>query len=232
MTNKRILILAEEKFLRELIQGYLEEVGGEIQAVGSGAEGMSAILAQAPDLVILDRSLPDQTGLELCQKLKADFKTRSVPILMLRAGNQPGDEPKCREAGADEVVSKPIKPRQLLQKAAKLLGIPVRYAMGLPVTLSGGGGAGAVPFKGEILDLSETGCKVQTRLKLGLNTQLRIQLQLPGQMLMNLEAKIMRLESPGAGNLQVYGARFLNPDPQYQARIQTYLQSLPVKIHF
>jgi len=230
MASKKILVIAEEKFLRDLIRGYLEQVGAQVLAAGSGREGLALAQAQRPDLIIADLLLPDLPARELCQQLKADFKTKAIPVLVVLAGDQPVEERKSREAGAAEVLSKPIKPRQLLQRTAKLLGIPVRYALRLPATVSAASGAGILPFKAEVKDLSETGIRLATSLKLALNHSVRVQFQLPGQGgALSLEAKILRLEAGERGEI-TYGMRFTSPEPQQQSRIQNYLQSLPVKI--
>jgi CheY-like chemotaxis protein len=230
MAAKKILILAEEKFVRELVQNYLEQLGAQILTAGTGREGLALAQAQHPDLIILDVSLPDLPGRDLCQQLKADFKTKTIPILMMLPSDQPAEARKSREAGATEVVSKPIKPRQLLQRAAKFLGVPVRYPIHLPAAVSAAGGAGVLPFKAEVLDLSETGIRIATSLKLALNSTVRIQFQLPGQTgSLSLEAKILRLEAGERGEM-TYGMRFSHPNQEQQARIMTYLQSLPVKI--
>lgn len=230
MAAKKILVIAAEKFLRDLIQGYLERMGAQVLAVGSGREGLALARAELPNLIVADVPLPDLPAPEFLQQLKADLKTKAFPVLIVLAGDQPAEGQRCREAGAAEAVSKPIKPRQLLQRTAKLLGIPVRYSMHLPATVSAAAGAGMLPFKAEVKDLSETGIRIATHLKLALNSPVRIQFQLPargGEL--SLEAKIIRLEAGEQGEM-TYGLRFLAPDPQQRDRIRNYLQSLPVKI--
>jgi CheY-like chemotaxis protein len=230
MAAKKILILAEEKFVRDLVQNYLQQVGAQILTASTGREGLALAQTQHPDLIILDALLPDLPSRELCRQLKADFKTKTIPILIMLPSDQLAETQKSREAGAAEVISKPIKPRQLLQRAAKFLGVPVRYPIHLPATVSSAGGSGVLPFKAEVLDLSETGIRITTSLKLALNSAVRVQFQLPGQAgSLSLEAKALRLESGERGEM-TYGMRFSHPNSEQQARIQAYLQSLPVKI--
>ncbi len=232
MAPKKILILAEEKFVHDVIQGCLERVGAQILAAGTGREGLALALAQHPDLIILDLSLPDPPARELCQQLKADFKTKTIPILMVLPSEQPAEVQKSREAGAAETVSKPIKPRQLLQRTAKLMGLSVRCAIHLPATVSASSGAAILPFKAEVLDLSETGIRIATSLKLALNSQVRVQFQLPGQTdALSLVAKILHLEAGERGKM-IYGMRFSRPEPQQQALILACLQNLPGKVYF
>lgn len=232
MAVKKIILLEDEQFLCDLVRGYLEKVGCEISAAPTAAEGLAKLRAEKPDLLILDRTLPDQNGFELYKTLRADFKTKSLPILLLTPGPHPGGEEKLREDPHADELLKPIKPRLLLQKTAKLLRIPVRYQINLPVTVSAAAGERGLPFRGDLLDLSETGARVQTSLKLAFNAGVRLQLQIPGQgPPLDLEGKILRVETGEGGTLS-YGIRFTDPDRGHQERISRYLQSLPVKISF
>ncbi|HET9651247.1 MAG TPA: response regulator, partial [Usitatibacter sp.] len=108
-----ILVVEDEPAIQELVCVTLARNGHEVRRAASAAEANSAIAEALPDLVLLDWMLPDGSGPALTRKLRADSRTREVPIIMLTA--RAGDEDKVAglEAGADDYVTKPFSPREL-----------------------------------------------------------------------------------------------------------------------
>ena len=105
-----VLVVEDERKLRELVRSYLERAGFTVLSTGSGAEAISMAAAAAPDLVILDLGLPDVSGETVARELRA----AAVPILMLTAKSAEEDRIRGLELGADDYVTKPFSPRELV----------------------------------------------------------------------------------------------------------------------
>ncbi len=117
----RILVVDDEEDLAELVRYNLEKDGYQVECVGSGEEALKAVRRQPPDLIVLDLMLPAVDGLEVCRRLKADAKTRDVPIVMLTAKGEDTDVVAGLERGADDYIAKPFSPRVLGARVRALL---------------------------------------------------------------------------------------------------------------
>lgn len=116
--NPLILIVEDEKRLADLVADYLSAVGFRTQVIGDGAQAMDWILAQGPDLVLLDLMLPGKDGLSLCRELRA---VSQVPIIMTTARIEEIDRLLGLELGADDYVCKPYSPRELVARVKAVL---------------------------------------------------------------------------------------------------------------
>ena len=122
--KKRILIADDESHIRRILQFNLERAGYEVIATEDGAAALAAALAQRPDLVILDVSMPVMTGLDVCRKLKNDGALGSTPVFILTARGQESDAEAGRDAGADRFFTKPFSPKQMVEEVRKVVGEP------------------------------------------------------------------------------------------------------------
>ena len=113
-----ILLVEDERKLRDLVRSYLEQAGFAVLSTGSGAEALSLAASATPDLLILDLGLPDIAGETVARELRA---ASSVPILMLTAKSSEDDRVRGLEAGADDYVTKPFSPRELVLRVQAIL---------------------------------------------------------------------------------------------------------------
>ncbi len=114
----RVLIVEDDLELAEWIAEYLQDKGYDVSAVHCGKQAVDVILAQQPDLVILDGMLPKLDGLDVCKAVRPKF---SNPILMLTARDEELDEVLGLEVGADDYMTKPVRARVLLARVRKHL---------------------------------------------------------------------------------------------------------------
>ena len=114
----RILIVEDDQRLAELTQDYLESNGLKVGVEADGACAVDRVLAERPDLVVLDLMLPGEDGLSICRRLRPDY---DGPILMLTARTDDMDQIQGLEMGADDYVCKPVRPRLLLARIRALL---------------------------------------------------------------------------------------------------------------
>ena len=117
----RILVVDDEDDLLELVRYNLTKEGYEVACVGSGEEALKAVRRVLPDLIVLDLMLPSVDGLEVCRRLKADARTREVPIIMLTAKSEESDMIAGLDRGADDYIAKPFSPRVLGARIKALL---------------------------------------------------------------------------------------------------------------
>ncbi|MGO8962022.1 MAG: response regulator transcription factor [Streptosporangiaceae bacterium] len=113
-----VLLVEDERKLRELVRSYLERAGFTVLSTGSGAEAISLATAASPDLVVLDLGLPDVSGEGVARELRAAGR---VPILMLTARAGEDDRIAGLELGADDYVTKPFSPRELVLRVQAIL---------------------------------------------------------------------------------------------------------------
>ena len=117
----RILVVEDDVDIASLIVHYLAPAGHESEVVANGSDALPAARRQPPDLIILDRMLPGLDGLEICRALRADPNLGAVPILMLTARAEEVDRIAGFDTGADDYVTKPFSPKELVARIGALL---------------------------------------------------------------------------------------------------------------
>jgi len=118
----RVLIVEDSPDIAELIKHYLDRAGHDTTVLGSGRDALIAARQSPPNLVVLDIMLPGMDGMQVCQALRAEASTASIPILMLTAKGEEADRVKGLELGADDYVTKPFSPKELVARVAALAG--------------------------------------------------------------------------------------------------------------
>ncbi len=116
--QKKILIVDDDKKLRELLARYLKEQGYQVDAAGDGKEMDRMLPRSAPDLIVLDLMMPGEDGLSIARRLRAEGE---IPIIILSAKGEEVDRIVGLEMGADDYLSKPFNPRELLARINSVL---------------------------------------------------------------------------------------------------------------
>jgi two-component system phosphate regulon response regulator PhoB len=117
----KILVVEDEPAIQTLIAVNLKRAGHEVMAALDAESAQNHINAALPDLILLDWMLPGMSGLELARRLRGDARTRKVPIIMLTARGDERDKVQGLETGADDYVTKPFSPRELLARIQAVL---------------------------------------------------------------------------------------------------------------
>ena len=130
----QILVVEDDADIAALIAHYLEKAGHRIDRLTSGSEVLPRLRKLPADLVILDLMLPGMDGLLVCQAMRADSATASIPIIMLTARGEESDRVAGLEIGADDYVTKPFSPKELTARVAALLRRAGRNAPSGPLT--------------------------------------------------------------------------------------------------
>ena len=121
MKKQTILIIEDERDLSEILTYNLEKEGFDVITAADGQEGLNRARSMLPDLVVLDLMLPVTDGLQVCQQLRSDPRTRQMRVLMLTARSEEVDEIVGFSMGADDYVAKPFKIKPLIHRIRALL---------------------------------------------------------------------------------------------------------------
>jgi len=113
---KRILVVEDEQAIREMVGFALKKSGFQFEEVADAEQALVSIASQRPDLVLLDWMLPGMSGVELARRLRRDEVTAAIPIIILTARVEEGDRVYGLEVGADDYVTKPFSPRELIAR--------------------------------------------------------------------------------------------------------------------
>jgi len=118
---KRVLVIEDDKDIIELVKYNLEKDGYQVLTSGDGAAGLAQIRRTPPDLLLLDLMLPKLSGLDICREVRKDAALNRLPILILTARGEEADRVVGLELGADDYVTKPFSPRELVARVKALL---------------------------------------------------------------------------------------------------------------
>jgi len=119
--SHRILVVDDDKQIVRLVKSYLEKDGLRVLTAFDGEEAMHAIRAERPDLIVLDLMLPRHDGFEITRWLRADKNLAAIPILMLTARIEDADKIQGLDLGADDYLTKPFNPREVLARVRSIL---------------------------------------------------------------------------------------------------------------
>jgi two-component system cell cycle response regulator DivK len=118
----KILLVEDNEMNRDMLSRRLQRRGYEVLMATDGQEGVALAQSEAPDLILMDMSLPVMDGWEATRQLKAASETQSIPVIALTAHAMSGDRQKAMEAGCDDYDAKPIDMPRLLAKIEAFLG--------------------------------------------------------------------------------------------------------------
>lgn len=116
-----ILLVEDNEMIRELLARRLARKGLSVASAEDGETGLRMANSEAPDLILMDRGLPDIDGLDVTRRLKADERTRRIPVIVLTAGTTASDRSDALASGADDYDTKPVDLTRLLRKIEVLL---------------------------------------------------------------------------------------------------------------
>jgi two-component system, OmpR family, phosphate regulon response regulator PhoB len=137
MSGASILVVEDEFAIQELLAVNLERAGHNVWRAATAAEALKLIYGPLPDLVLLDWMLPDKPGTDLARQLRADRRTRDIPIIMLTARAHECDKLAGLGSGADDYVTKPFSSRELLARIQAVLRRRAPEASGKVLTAHG-----------------------------------------------------------------------------------------------
>ena len=121
MAGGRILLVEDDEALAELVRYHLERAGYAVEHTGDGEEALLLVSETPPDLVLLDWMIEGVSGIEVCRRLRRASASKSLPVIMMTARGEEADRVRGLETGADDYVTKPFSPRELLARISAVL---------------------------------------------------------------------------------------------------------------
>ena len=118
----KILLVEDNEDNRDMLSRRLLRRGFDVAIAIDGQQGVDMAISETPDVILMDMSLPVLSGAEATQKIKADERTQSIPVIALTAHAMAGDREKALEAGCDDYDTKPVELDRLLSKIEALIG--------------------------------------------------------------------------------------------------------------
>jgi two-component system phosphate regulon response regulator PhoB len=137
MTGRKILIVDDESTIRDMLRVALEMADYHCIEASNAQEAHSLIVDEKPDLILLDWMLPGTSGIELARRLKRDEVTANVPIIMLTAKGEEDNKIQGLEVGADDYITKPFSPRELVARLKAVLRRADPQANSTPIIVQG-----------------------------------------------------------------------------------------------
>ena len=119
----KIMIVDDDPHVIESLEVLLRDAGFTVVMEAKGAAALGRAREESPSLILLDLMLPEMPGMEICRALKGDADTSTIPIIMLTGKSKEGDKICGLEAGADDYITKPFNPRELVLRIHRALGM-------------------------------------------------------------------------------------------------------------
>lgn len=211
------LALAREK-------EFLEGRNLRVFVASSAAEARELAMVARPDLIVLDFEMPEMTGAELCQWLKADPLTADIPVLILSSHEDEETIRACERAGAVGFVNKAEGGEALLEKVASALGVPRRRGLRVPCKLTVGITEGSEVLSGELRDISVSGVYLTSAKRFSPGTPLYLRFRLPGVaheiQVLGEVARVEESSESGPG----CGIQFLETDPRSREGLALFVE--------
>jgi two-component system cell cycle response regulator len=123
VSHQGVLIVDDNEQNLELLQAYLDDLGGPVRVVTDGIQAIQSVENDPPDIILLDIMMPKMSGYQVCKQLKESIATRDIPIIMVTALSEVGDVERAIDVGADDFLTKPVNKIELLTRVKSLLRV-------------------------------------------------------------------------------------------------------------
>lgn len=226
MEKKKVLLVDDVRLFLHLEETFFKRTGCRVFSAANGREALAAAAKHQPDLILLDYLMPDMTGDLVCREIRAREDIRHIPIIIVSTSAQEADIAKCLEAGANDYVTKPINPQQMLAKAAELMQIAYRLHFRIPVHFKVQGEASKLVFTAFSLNISIGGMLLECDKNLAPGTVVELRFRL-GENEPDLEVvgEVARSAYNERKNTYQTGIKFRELSSPAQVRLRDLVES-------
>lgn len=225
----KILLVDDVELFLELEKTFFRRDDVELLVAGNGQDALQVIAEERPDLVFLDLHMPGLNGDEVCRRIK-ELESPELPVIMVIQQGSEEDERRCREAGCDDILYKPVRKEAFIIAAAEKLQVKERLMSRVDAGLQISFGLHPKKYlENFTVNLSECGVFIATGAILTVGTDLHVEFLLPGQAdPIRCAARVAWVNHPDwlkRPKLPVgMGVEFLDPDPQYRQLIELFIR--------
>jgi CheY-like chemotaxis protein len=207
---KKVLVVDNVRSILEREKGLLNRDSFLVFSATSGEEALEVHKKEKVDIIIMDLDMPNMPGDEVCRAIRADDELKKVSIILATIYSSADEAERCKAAGANACIKKPINKDELAEKMATLLGVPARQAIRILVKVKVEGRIGSDFFIANTVDVSVTGLLFECDRELGAGDMVEASFFLPGNGGYNrvvVKSQLMR-SVPSEGSLRRYGVKF------------------------
>jgi uncharacterized protein (TIGR02266 family) len=203
---------------------FLEGRNLKVLVASSAVEAKELAAVARPDLIVLDFEMPEMSGADLCQWLKADPQTMDIPVLIFSTREDEETLRQCEQAGAVRFIHKAKGREVLLENIADVLGVPRRRDVRVPCRFTVGITEGSDILSGTLRDISVSGVFLTTGKCVAVGTAIYLRFNLPGiQHEIQMLGEVVRVEN-ATGSRPGCGIQFLETDPRSREGLQDFLE--------
>lgn len=229
MSRKKILLADDADLIVKLERALFRRKAFHLLVARSASQVLEVLERETPDLIFIDLALPGMAGDECCRRIKEDPRLSAVPVVIL-ARDEEEEVLRCRTAGCDEILIRPIDRNRLAETVRRLLEIPSRRISRYDTSLhiAYGIDPGHL-FTGEALNLSTAGVLLETRHLFAVDTMVLIEIRLPGESssirCRGRVAWLSRSARTALNTAGEMGVQFYDISEQSKDILQTYLET-------
>jgi len=218
-----ILLVDDVRPLIEVQKSYLKRTTCRVLTAHTGPEALRLCEAETPDLIFLDATMPDMDGIEVCRRLKADPRLRSVPVVLLAREDRMD---ACRGSGCDAVLIRPVSHDLFLETVRRYVTLLERQENRIPASLRVDFTARGRGYTAFTKDISPHGLFLKTPRPFRIGTPVQLVVHLPDPVDLVLEGEVRRVVAarPGSHLLGGIGIRFTEVPAGTRARIEEFIR--------
>lgn len=227
MSIVKVLLVDDVRLFLEFERTFFERTGCQILAASSGEEAIALARNERPHIILLDYEMPGKKGDEVCRILKADERTKHIPILVVTTFDSEEVRTLCLDAGATGFLAKPVSGKELLERVVDILQIPYRVFMRTPLSMEISLLSAGIKRKAQGFseDLSETGMLVELTEYIAKGSQVAVEFLLPGaDAPVRVDAEVVRTFEKRARGRFGIGLRFVQMNAAARRRIRQYVK--------
>jgi len=223
---KKVLLVDDIKLFLEIEQALLNRPDITIFTATSGEEALATHRREHVDVILLDLLMPGMDGAQVCKEIRNDAELRDVSIIMVTTSTASEDVKRCKEAGANDYVVKPINPTDLLSKFHKYIDVATRQDLRILARIDMAGAKDADSFMGNTINVSESGVLIECTHQLNAGDAVSCSFSLPG----NTEpitstCEVVRSKEINHSQNRIirYGLRFLDIETEARHVIESFI---------
>lgn len=226
MEQKKILLVDDVRLFLNLEETFFRRTGCSIFTAQTGEQALEIARNEKPDLILLDMLMPKMNGDEVCRKIKSDPELSGIKIIMVTTQSDEETQARCREAGCDDYITKPINQKELIRKAARHLNVPYRVHFRILVRVEVEGESDQGFFMGTSADISFSGMLLETDKKLPPDSTVVLQFVIPGENEpLRIRGKVARVDDMNFKEKVGLGIEFKEMDNKATELLSNFIQT-------